>query len=90
MFDGTNLTIIPGVGQDTYMLGSHERSLTCRCIISSCKQIQCNWVDFPTHLKYWIQFGTVFYPCLYVSNWAHFVLMYGLFVLITVLPRHIP
>ena len=35
MFDGTNLTLISEVDPDSYMFGSHERSLTYRCIISS-------------------------------------------------------
>ena len=34
MFNGTNLTFIYDVDQDTYMFGSHEKSLTYQCIIS--------------------------------------------------------
>ena len=32
MFDGTILTLISDVDQDTKMFGLHERSLTYRCI----------------------------------------------------------
>ena len=34
MFDGTNHTLIYDVDRDRWMFGSHERSLTYRCIIS--------------------------------------------------------
>ena len=33
MFEGTNLTLISDVDQDTEMFGSHEPSQTYRCII---------------------------------------------------------
>ena len=34
MFKGTNFILNSDVDQDTYMFGSHERSLTYLCIIS--------------------------------------------------------
>ena len=34
MFNGANLPLYSDVDRDTYMFGSHERSLTYRCIIS--------------------------------------------------------
>ena len=34
IFDGTSLTLISGVDQDTLMFGLRKRSLTYRCIIS--------------------------------------------------------
>ena len=35
MFNGTNLTLNSDVDKDTYMIGSHERSLTYRCLCRS-------------------------------------------------------
>ena len=38
MFEGANLSLISDVDQDKLMFGSHEISLTYRCIIpSKCK-----------------------------------------------------
>ena len=44
MFDCTNITLISVWDQDTLMFGSHERSITYRCIISLYIQInKINW-----------------------------------------------